>query len=74
MKNTIANTTMIMNHEWSIVELKEAAKSSWMQRLISEYFENQNCRAYDWIMGEKLTDFEKATFIYACNKLEKMGA
>ena len=45
-----------------------------MQRLISEYITDQNCRPYDWIIGEKLTDFEKATFIYACNKLNKMGA
>jgi folate-binding Fe-S cluster repair protein YgfZ len=74
MKNTITNTVMIMNSQWSIIELKEASKSTWMQRLISEYMVDQNCRPYDWIIGEKLTDFEKATFIYSCNKLNKMGA
>lgn len=74
MKNTTTNTAMIMNSQWLIIELEEASKSTWMQRLISEYITDQNCRPYDWIIGEKLTDFEKATFIYACNKLNKMGA
>ena len=74
MKNTTTNTAMIMNSQWSIIKLNKAAKSTCMQRLISQYVADKNCRPYDWIMGEKLTDFEKATFIYACNQLNKMGA
>jgi folate-binding Fe-S cluster repair protein YgfZ len=74
MKNTNQSTITIINSEWSIIELKDAAKANWMQRLISEFIADKNCRPYDWIMSEKLTDFEKATFIYACNKLQKTGA
>ena len=75
MKNQLSktyqtpNTTIIMNQLWVINDLTEAvANSSYMKHLITQYFENPNCRAFDWIVGEKLSDFEKATFIYACGQ------
>ena len=75
MKNQLSktyqtsNTITIMNQLWVINELREAvANSIYIKRLIAEYFEDANCRAFDWIVGEKLSGFEKATFIYACGQ------
>jgi hypothetical protein len=70
LKSTdIAKTTIIMNEPWIIAELKyHVANAIYMKRLIAEYFEDPNCRPSDWIAGEKLTDFEKAVFIYECNR------
>ena len=67
--NEIAKSVVIMNELWVINELrKEVANSIYMKRLLNEYFEDPNCRPSDWIDGKNLTDFEKATFIYECNK------
>ena len=67
--NEIAKSVVIMNELWVINELrKEVANSIYMKRLLNEYFEDPNCRPSDWIDDKNLTDFEKATFIYECNK------
>jgi hypothetical protein len=67
--NEIAKSVVIMNELWVINELREeVANSIYMKSLVAEYLEDPNCKPSDWIDGKNLTNFEKATFIYACNK------
>jgi hypothetical protein len=67
--NEIVKSLVIMNELWAINELREeVANSIYMKSLVAEYLEDPNCKPSDWIDGKNLTDFEKATFIYACNK------
>jgi hypothetical protein len=67
--NEIAKSVVIMNELWVINELREeVANSIYMKSLVAEYLEDPNCKPSDWIDGKNLTNFEKAAFIYECNK------
>jgi hypothetical protein len=61
----------IMNQEWWIEDLKMCALDTHMVRIVEEYLQDPNCTPYDYIIGEKLTDMEKATFIYVCVHVHK---
>jgi hypothetical protein len=68
-KINIIDCTLVIN------ELRqEIANAIYMKRLVEEYFNEPNSNPSDWIAGEKLTDFEKDTFIYACNLKTQTGA
>lgn len=57
---------IILNKKWNNSDLIATAQKPEIKKLISEYKSDENCRAYDWICGEKISDIEKASFIYSC--------
>lgn len=58
-------TTQILNKNWKVTDLQLIAKTKVIKDLVSDYKKDPNCRPYDWIEGEQISDIEKASFIYA---------
>lgn len=59
---------LIMNKYWSVSELMQIADTD--VNIISnveDYEKDPNCRAWDWIISEDLTEIQKAAFIYQIN-------
>lgn len=58
----------ILNKKWNRNQLIAISKTELLKDLISDYMKDPNCRPYDWIMGEKISEIEKASFIYTLVK------
>ena len=58
----------ILNKKWNRNQLITISKTELLKDLISDYMKDPNCRPYDWIMGEKISEIEKASFIYTLVK------
>jgi hypothetical protein len=56
--------TIILNKNWNVKDLLIVSSITPVKDLIDEYIKDPNCRPYDWIINEKITDLEKASFIY----------
>ena len=56
--------TFILNKKWNRNDLITISKTKLLKDLISDYMKDPNCRPYDWIMSEKISEIEKASFIY----------
>jgi hypothetical protein len=56
----------ILNKMWKAEDLILIASTKVVKDLIAKYKAYPNCRAYDWIAGEKISHIEKASFIYSC--------
>jgi hypothetical protein len=56
----------ILNKIWKSEDLILIASTKVIKELIAEYKADANCRACDWIAGEKISHIEKASFIYSC--------
>lgn len=61
----------IIDKFWKIADLQLIATTKVVKELIIEYKKDPNCRAYDWIYSEKITDIEKAAFIYFINNFKQ---
>jgi hypothetical protein len=58
MKTTINNKT------WKVSDLNLIASTKLVKDLICEYQKDHNCRPFDWICGESISEIEKAAFIH----------
>ena len=58
--------TTILNKAWKVKDLNLIASTKRVKDLVSEYRKDRNCRPFDWIAGEKISDSEKAAFIHYC--------
>jgi len=56
-------TVTILNKKWKVKDLNLIASTKVVRDLVSEYKKDPNCRPFDWIAGEKISDLEKASFI-----------
>jgi len=54
----------ILNKIWNVNELLLVSSTKLVTDLVSKYIKDTNCRPYDWIKGEKISEIEKASFIY----------
>jgi hypothetical protein len=71
MKNLIdMETVTILNKTWKVKDLNLIASTKVVKDLLAEYKKDPNCRPFDWIASEKISDLEKASFINVC-KYEK---
>jgi hypothetical protein len=59
-------TQTILNKTWKVKDLNLIASTKVVKDLVSEYKKDPNCRPFDWIAGEKISDLEKAAFIQTC--------
>jgi hypothetical protein len=60
--------TFILNKNWNVDDLLMISKTKVVKGLIYDYLDNPNCRPYDWIAGQDISDLEKASFIYTLVK------
>ncbi len=58
-------TTQILNKTWKVEDLQRIANTKMVKNLVAEYKKDPNCRPYDFLASEKLSDLEKAAFINA---------
>ena len=58
-------TTQILNKTWKVKDLQLIASTKVVKDLVSEYKKDPNCRPYDFVVGKKISDLEKASFINA---------
>lgn len=58
-------TTKIMNLTWQVKDLHIMATTKAVRDLVAEYEKDPNCRPYDFVASEKISDIEKAAFINA---------
>jgi hypothetical protein len=58
-------TTTILNKTWKVKDLQLIASTKVVKELVSEYKKDANCRPYDFVSSEKISDLEKASFINA---------
>ena len=58
-------TTQILNKTWKVKDLQLIASTKVVKDLVAKYKKDQNCRPYDFVAGEKISDLEKASFINA---------
>ena len=69
MKNEPAGdfhqTTLILNKIWKVRDLQFIASTKIVSDLVAEYKKDPNCRPFDFVVSEKISDLEKASFIYA---------
>ena len=57
--------TQILNKTWKVKDLQLIASTKLVKDLVVEYKKDPNCRPYDFIASEKISDLEKASFIYS---------
>ena len=58
-------TTEILNKTWKVKGLQLIASTKVVKDLVAEYNKDSNCRPYDFVAAEKISDLEKASFINA---------
>lgn len=66
----------IMNKEFEVSKLEEIAKNdNVVIEYLNDYKAHRNCRAYDHIAGENISEIQKAAFIHAANSflVQKFG-
>ena len=56
--------THILNKIWNVNELLLVSSTKLVTDLVSKYTKDPNCRPYDWIKSEKISEIEKASFIF----------
>jgi hypothetical protein len=56
-------TVVILNKTWKVKDLNSTASTETVQNLLSEYKKDPNCRPFDYVAGEAMSDLEKASFI-----------
>lgn len=61
-------TTQIINKTWKVKDLQIIASTKVVKDLVDEYQKSPNCRPYDFVAGEKISDLEKASFVHAVLK------
>jgi hypothetical protein len=59
-------TVTILNKTWKVKDLNLIASTKVVKDLVSEYKKDTNCRPFEWIASEKISDLEKASFINSC--------
>lgn len=67
---------LIMNKEFEVSKLEEIAKKdNVVVEYLSDYKDHRNCRAYNYIAGEKISEIQKAAFIHEANSFlfQKFG-
>jgi len=57
------NEITILNKTWKIKDLNLIASTKRVKDLIAEYKKDSNCRPFDFIASENISDLEKASFI-----------
>ena len=55
----------ILNKTWKVKDLQFIASKQIVTKLVAEYKKDPNCRPYDFICSERISNLEKASFIYA---------
>lgn len=61
-------TVYIINKTWKVDLLNITSSTPLVKALIYDYLDNPYCRPYDYIVNEKISDLEKAAFIYTLLK------
>lgn len=57
--------TQILNKTWKVKDLQLIATTKVVKDLVSEYRKDPNCRPYDFVVCENISELERASFIYA---------
>lgn len=58
-------TTQILNKTWQVKDLHIMATTKAIRDLVAEYKKDPNCRPYDFVASENISDLEKSAFINA---------
>jgi len=56
---------LILNKVWKLRDLQTNSRKEKVKNLVNQYNKESNCRPYDFIANEKISEIEKASFIYS---------